>query len=161
MSSWRDNAGIILDNLEEKALKSFILGVFPDFKQHVPDTYRSIFENTTNPRIEVSATPSLQPEPDFQIYFRRPETSETQSAIIEHYFKLACEAGYSTAIENLFNLASLRFSDDRWKPYREENAILQGTLVFAIRFKLLPQVQKIAGYVQQRGIDLLDLPNEI
>ena len=159
-SPWRDNVEIILTYLEEKALLSFILGAFPSFTKHVSRTYRFIFENTTNPPIVPSALPDAS-DSDFKINFHLPRSSKKQDAVVEHYFKLACEAGWNTAIENLFHLASLRFETERWQWYREEVAILHGTLVIAIHHRLLPQVRKLAWYIQQRGIDLLYLPDDV
>ena len=121
--------------------------------------YHFVFENTTNPPLKPFAPPDGS-ESDLEIRFYVPTSSKKQNAVVEYYFKLACEAGLNTAIENLFHLASLRF-EERWKWYKEEVAILHGALVIAIRYRLLPQVRKIAWYVQQRGIDLLYLPDDV
>ena len=163
-ASHKEAADTVLEYLEEKALLSFILGVFPAAGEAIPDMYRHLFHSTLGPNVSLEVRYDVRPtSSDFgPSYLNLASGSGAEhNVIVEYFFRSACEAGWNTAIENVFHLGSLRFPDEKWLWYREEVAILHGALIAAIEHRLLPQVQKLAWYIEQRGIDLLDLPDDV
>ena len=145
---------------DQKALLPFTLSLYPSLADEIPEKYH--FESATDPATQ---------RPDFPLILRQdswrsnPQEFQTQrppiSAIVERYFNVGCDWGLNTAVENLFCLVSLKLGIERWMWYRDEVAVLHGALMIAIRYKLLIWVQKIAWYVTERGIDLLNIADEV
>ena len=155
---------LILEYLDDKALLSFILSIFPKAGETIPDMYRHIFHSSLGPNIPLEVNYDVRPtSSDFgpEYLHKNSGSGAEHNVIVEYFFRSACEAGWNTAIENVFHLGSLRFPNDKWLWYREEVAILHGALIAAIEYRLLPQVRKLAWYIEQRGLDLLDLPDEV
>ena len=154
----------VLEYLDEKALLSFILGVLPAAAEAIPDMYRHLFHSTLGPNVSLEVRYDVRPTssnfgPDY--LHKGSGSGADHNVIVEYFFRSACEAGWNTAIENVFHLGSLRFPTEKWLWYREEVAILHGALIAAIEYRLLPQVQKLAWYIEKRGLDLLDLPDDV
>lgn len=160
----KEATDLVLEYLDEKALLSFILGVFPAAGKAIPDMYRHLFHNTLGPNVSLEVVYNVRPtSSDFgpEYLHKGSDSGAEHNVIVEYFFRSACEAGWNTAIENVFHLGSLRFLGENWLWYREEVAILHGALIAAIEYRLLPQVQKLAWYIEKRGLDLLDLPDDV
>ena len=151
----------VLTYLEDKALFNFILSTFPELTEAIPDHYRYIFEGTAQSEYATPISSVFSTSSDGTRKWASRALEQLIPKIVESYFRTACEAGWNTAVENLLILTPLRFGASKWKCYWEEVPILHGTLMIAIRYRLLPQVQKIAWHIEQRGLDILDLPDEV
>jgi len=112
----------VMSYLEEKRLLHFIFNAFPETQSRVPLRYQDIFRSTFN-----------SPE---------DEAAWWLEITAEKMFQLACMKGWTNAVVNIFNLASMKFGLLQAEWYSLESAILQGTLSAAMRFhQMLSQIR--------------------
>ena len=148
---YAEAADLILEYLDDKALLSFILSLFPKAGETILDIYRHIFRSSLGPDIPLEVNYEVRPtSSDFgpEYLYKNSGSGAEHNVIVEYFSRSACQAGWNTAIENVFHLGSLRFPNDKWLWYREEVAILHGALIAAIESRLLPQVRKLACYIE-------------
>ena len=155
-SDWKRNVKDIAAYLERCSLLPFISHSYKCSRDWLPDVYKFMFQNTTSPPL---MDLSQQQKTELVYIERRyasPDAAKGQSAIIERFFRTACENGWVTAVENIFLLSSLRFSREQmWEWYHDEPAIIYGTLLAAIRHGMIKEVKCLIFYTAIRGFPII------
>ncbi|CAO1601300.1 hypothetical protein XANCAGTX0491_004967 [Xanthoria calcicola] len=156
-SDWQDNVGVIAAYLEGLPLLRFILTAYPQTRDKVPDRWRFVYANTTDPPLEKLTQSQREEMRRMEAQFATVSVQPGQAAVIQEYIWTACTNGWDNAVTNLLLLSSLRFSRENIPEiYKDEPPILHATLLAAIRHRLQPQACYLVEHIRTRGLDLLE-----
>lgn len=155
-SHWEHNVKVIASYLEERPLLPFIFYTQRHLLRTVPEVYKFMFQNTTSPPLTDLSEQRRAELEDSERSYASPDATKGQSAIIERFFRTACENGWVTTVENIFLLTSLRFSrEQKWIWYHDQPAVIHGTLLAAIRHGMLEEVKSLAIHTAMWGIPII------
>lgn len=161
-SDWQDNVRVIAAYLEGLPLLRFILTAYPQTRDKVPDRWRFVYANTTDPPLEKLTQSEREGMRRMEAQFATVSVQPGQAAVIQEYIWTACTNGWDNAVTNLLLLSSLRFSPENMPEiYKDEPLISHAALLDAVRHGLQPQACHMVEDIRARGLDLLERPCRI